>query len=150
MMLRHATSAANLASIQAEGLRARSYWAATDEVLDYYAETITDEGDDVVVLAIGLHELLEFAKARGLQLEPDHPGIEEPITSAVGKSEGQIHEAWYASPRTWRDSLSIIGSLRFAGAIPATILYVENDDDESQTPLALFDAGVYTEREAQG
>lgn len=56
--------------------------------------------------------------------EPDLPGVEEPITGALGRSEAEIQELWAASDQTWRDSLEIIRSLRCPVPIAPERLFV--------------------------
>lgn len=43
-LLYHATRGDFLASIAGDGLRSGSYWAADEDLLDYYVETVEDEG----------------------------------------------------------------------------------------------------------
>jgi hypothetical protein len=106
----HATSQSRARSCLAKGVKPVSYWAI-GIVSEYYIETVEDEGDEGVTLEAHLSEFDEEL------LEPDYPGLEEPITSAVGKNEDQIWSEWESSEKTWRDSLRIIGSVRYRGTI---------------------------------
>jgi hypothetical protein len=124
MQLFHATSSANLAGIMALGLNPGSYWTNDAGILDYYKETIEDDGATPVVLSIGIDTLIDIATQTGHGLEPDIPGVEEPISTVIGKSDEAIWSMWSASRGTWQDSLSIIGSLRCRATIPAAMLTV--------------------------
>jgi hypothetical protein len=108
--LYHATSQSNAQSCISQGVRAPSYWGV-GALAEYYIETVEDEGDEGVMLEADLTDFDESL------LEPDYPGLEEPICSAVGKSENEIWSQWEASGKTWRDSLRIIGSVRYRGII---------------------------------
>lgn len=128
MNLYHATSQDALISIINEGLRNLSYWSDDESVTDYYGETIEDEGAVLVVIAINLDALIKHVGE--LAIEPDYPGIEEPITGALGKSEDEINEEWEASDKSWRSSLEIIHSLRCRSPIPAHLLLVQDSQSE--------------------
>ena len=58
-------------------------------------------------------------------IEPDFPGIQEPLTYILKSSEEQIWEMWEESNKTWKDSLKIVGSLRITKTIPFSVLTIE-------------------------
>ena len=125
MNLFHATSARNLLSIAREGLRSGAYFTSCDDLLAYYEETVEDEGATPAILQVSLLGLAEAA------LLPDMPGIEEPITTVIGMSEDDVQDLWNSSGQTWRDSLEIVRSLRYASQIsPEMILVVTEDGTE--------------------
>jgi hypothetical protein len=109
-ILHHATAVSNVESIYKNGIRPISYWGNVD-IVSYYSETIEDDGDDVHVFEISLSE---FDKNL---LEPDYEGIEEPISTVIGKSEDTVRKEWENSNKTWQDSYRIIGSVRYRGII---------------------------------
>lgn len=128
-LLFHATKRDALSSIAEEGLRELSYWSDNDSVCAYYSETIKEEGDESVILVIDLDALVRLVGNDAI--EPDHPGIDEPITGALDKREEEIWEAWDESRQDWRDSLEIIHSLRVRAPIPVSamrILDVQTDE----------------------
>jgi hypothetical protein len=108
--LYHATARSNARSCVEDGVRPVSYWGI-GVLSEYYVGTVEDDGDEGVVLVAHIDEFDENL------LEPDYPGIDEPICYALRKSEDQIHSEWAASGKTWRDSLRIIGSVRYRGEI---------------------------------
>lgn len=122
MELYHVTAHKNLRSILAEGLRACTYLASTDELIRYYTETVRDDGDRPVVLGIALADL------DSAQLEPDYPGLEEPITSAIELDEDGVMAAWEATDGTWSDCLALIGSARYQACIRPDCIFVETAD----------------------
>jgi len=134
-LLYHATKRENPPSIAEAGLRAGSYWAADENLLDYYVETIEEEGDEAVVLVLDLQPLAEYLLSRGVALEPDSPGIEEPITGALGRSEHEIWRAWANSCETWEDSLRIISSVRCPSVVPPEYLRVQDALSDEQIQL---------------
>jgi hypothetical protein len=99
--LYHVTSLKNLMAIARDGLRAHSYWSADTDVSAYYMETVADEGETPVTLVINQRQLASHA------LAPDMPGIEEPITSALGKSESDIHDGEPGAMRSRRAQAAI-------------------------------------------
>ncbi len=136
MPIVHLTAAKNLESIARDGLRGRSYFIdpehdSGESLIDYYAETIRDEGDEPVVLLIP-----EQALDASL-FEADRPGIEEPITTALEMSEDDVSGEWEASDKTAEDSRRIIGSFRYAGTIPPEIIQIAQDGYEVGEPLTL-------------
>ncbi|HIH2751011.1 TPA: hypothetical protein ACYLN4_006837 [Burkholderia lata] len=129
LCLFHITVRTKLDCIAREGMRRKSYWSESGGLLGYYEETVEDEGEDPVTLAVFRHALISQF------LEPDYPGIEEPITTVVGKSEDEVHSEWSASDQKWNDSLIIVGSLRYSEIIPARDLFVL-DADDNLAPLS--------------
>lgn len=123
MILFHVTCKSKLGSIAKDGLKECSYWASDEEVSDYYAETIKDEGEEPVILQVTLSDL------DASQLRPDQPGIDEPITMAIGMSEDEVARVWRSSKKTWKDSIEIISSLRYDGWIePGKLCVIVGDD----------------------
>ncbi|AQH05971.1 hypothetical protein A9R05_44265 (plasmid) [Burkholderia sp. KK1] len=129
LCLFHVTARTKLACIAREGMRRKSYWSESGGLPGYYEEAVEDEGEDPVTLAVFRHAL------KSQFLEPDYPGIEEPITTVVGKSENEIHNEWSASDQKWHDSLTIVGSLRYREIIPVRDLFVL-DADDNLAPLS--------------
>lgn len=118
--LYHVTPAKNLASILADGLRGGAYLARGDGGLpEYYAETIQDEGETPVTLCVHIENIQEKF------LLPDMPGIEEPITLVIEKSEDDVMDEWSASKGRWHDCFKIIGSVKYADAISSNALMVD-------------------------
>lgn len=123
VLLYHATDAANLDAIRAEGVRPGSYWSATIEMARYYAEAVSDEGGTPAILAVPL------ATIRESEISVDMPSIVEPITSVLGRDEKSIARAWARSDGSWRESLRIVGSVRVHERIPADALRYEREHD---------------------
>lgn len=134
----HATSRKNLKSIAENGLNKNSYWADDPDVVDYYKETITDEREVPVVLFIDSHVL------ESDQLEPDYPGIEEPLTYTLGMSEDEVSAKWENTDQTWEDCLDLIGSCRYKEAIPAEKIMVL--DGEDLIPIQEYAASIKSPR----
>lgn len=95
-----------------------TYWAVLP-LAEYYAEAVEDDGFQPVILKISLANLDQAL------LEPDHPGIEEPITTVLASTEDLVLQAWENSDQSWRASLDLIGSLRHRGPIAASLLSTE-------------------------
>lgn len=114
----HATSAHKAKAILQDGLAPGSF-LATDDLADYYAETVRDEGQDAVILKVDASNLDAFA------LTPDMPGLEEPISTVIGLSEDDIWEAWEQSPRTWRSCFALIGSIQSTKRIPPELITLD-------------------------
>jgi hypothetical protein len=109
----------HLPSIAERGLLPRSYWSNDAELASYYRETVEDDGESSVLLAVDLCHL------DAAFLLPDLPGIEEPITTVIAFwSAEEVWETWSRSGRTWQDSLAIVHSLCYDRAIPAARLRV--------------------------
>jgi hypothetical protein len=104
------------------GLRPGSYLGRED-IVDYYAETVSDDGDVPVILEI------DAACLTGLSLEPDYPGIEEPLSYTLGMSEDAILDRWQKLPDTWQASLELIGSFRCLDTIPPEALSFPYSED---------------------
>ena len=122
----HVTAKKNLLKIAQEGINADSFWASGDfasGLVDYYSETVEDEGDTPVVLRVFLDDLDQKC------FKPDVPGLEEPITTVVGKSENAVWEDWQNSKKTWESCIEIIGSCKYTQVIPAKLVFVDNEDD---------------------
>lgn len=124
MYLRHVTASHLLESIASEGIRPGAYLLNTDDLESYYLETVQDEGHEAVILAVDLSTLDKKA------LKPDQPGIDEPITSAIGMDEDEVWEAWEETKRKdWQACLELIGSVMYAKAIPPELILVCEGDD---------------------
>lgn len=118
--LYHACDASDLDAILRDGLRPGAWLTSSPEVADYYAEGIAEDGGTPAVVETGLDELV--AAVGEEMVEPDRPGIAEPITRAIGKTEDEVHAEWEACGGSWRDSLEVVQSIRVMAAIPAAIL----------------------------
>jgi len=124
MILRHVTAASKLDSIGTEGLRAGAYLTDNDDIEAYYIETVQDEGEEAVILAVDLSSLDKKA------LKPDQPGIDEPITTALDMDEEEIWEEWENTKRKdWKACLELIGSVMYAKAIPPEVIFVCEGDE---------------------
>lgn len=108
--LYHATSQENMESIKLSGMREKSYWGTLDIAL-YYAEVVEDEGLTSVLLKVPISIFEESL------LRPDRPGIDEPLTYTLGKSEREVRKEWSKVKGDWRDSLDIIGSVFYEGTV---------------------------------
>jgi hypothetical protein len=124
IVLFHATAEKNLQSIAENGLRLRTYFTCDDDICDYYAETLREEGDACVILAVDLADLDPAS------LSPDFPGIEEPITTCLDIGEEDVAIQWEESSQQWRDSLVIVKTLRCESVIPAASIRVVDDAGE--------------------
>ena len=119
LVLYHGTSMAHWEDISRRGLCAPNWLYLTDSpaVAEYYAEEATEEdGEDYLFLRVEIPDHLRGA------LEPDYPGIEEPLTFALRTTESAVRAAWEGSSQTWEDSLRIIRSARLrlgGGCFPA-------------------------------
>ena len=113
----HVTTSDLVESIVINGVNAPSYWTSDEDVAEYYADNFRDEGLVPVTISTFLHLLDEST------LLPDMPSIAEPITTALGKSEGEVSEEWAdAENGDWQDSLRIVMSLKVSVVIPAECL----------------------------
>lgn len=124
-VLYSATSHAKLPSILQSGMRPPSYWTPHYELVDYYADTVRDEGDQPVILAVSLDRFDAGSFA------PDMPSIEEPINSFVRSLHGfgsrlipdpydpdehldieeWVLKSWEHSAQDYKASLDIVGSV---------------------------------------
>lgn len=123
MELFHVTATANLASIAEMGLRPGAYLSGDEALTAYYKETVEEEGAQPALLVVALSDLDSSA------LEPDYPGIAEPITTVIGLSESEVQDAWSAAAGSWEDSLEIVKSVRYRSPIPVSALRVVVDDE---------------------
>ena len=118
--LYHITNLKNLQSIAANGLNAGSYWSETLDLAAYYEETIMDDGQTPLVVTLSLDDLKDS------ELEPDYPGIEEPISTVLGLTEEEVWHKWDTTKQTWQDSLNLVHSIRVKTTIPPELLTVED------------------------
>jgi hypothetical protein len=125
-----AISRSRLDQIIQEGITDISYWG-NDEVAEYYLEDIQDNEEDGVILRYPLASLNPDL------IEPDFPGIEEPLTHTLKMSEEEIWDKWKNGTQTWIDCLDLIGSIRYRGVIkPDEIIqYNQSIFDESIRPI---------------
>ena len=123
MELFHVTATANLASIAEVGLLPGAYLSGDEALTAYYKETVEEEGAQPALLVVALSDLDSSA------LEPDYPGIAEPITTVIGLSESEVQDAWSAAAGSWEDSLEIVKSVRYRSPIPVSALRVVVDDE---------------------
>ena len=116
--LYHATSEENVESIKVSGMREKSYWATLDIAL-YYAGVVEDESLKPILLKAPISIFKESL------LRPDRPGIDEPLTCTLGKSEREVMKEWSKAKGGWRDSLEIVGSVFYEGAIAFSEITIE-------------------------
>ena len=77
--------------------------------------------EDAVILAVDISDVPDA------RVEPDHAGLEEPLTFTLGMSEEEVAELWEETDGSWAACLDLIGSVRVQDAIPAAALSaVEN------------------------
>lgn len=118
-VLYHGTSSTRVPAILIRGLRAPVYLASR-KIAEYYAgEDAEQEGGTPVVLTVKLADLDVSL------LQPDKPGIEEPLTYTLGKTEAQVWRQWKASKMDWVASLRIIGSCRYPRAVAANAICLD-------------------------
>jgi hypothetical protein len=124
--LHHATTTDVADALMRDGFDARqSHWG-TEEVSDYYAETVDDENPEdepskrSAVISVLLSDLDPAL------LGVDQPAVDEPICSAIGMKESEVHEAWALCDGTWQDSLEIAGSVVYRGSISPSLLTRES------------------------
>lgn len=111
----HATSATKWAAIRESGALQTGSYFAVKAIADYYTETIEDEGEDAVLLAIPVSFFTANADNQGI----DWGGIEEPVCfTAFGLTEDDVHEAWEASDQDVASCIDIIGSFQFHAPVP--------------------------------
>lgn len=139
MLLYHATNRDLLPEIAKNGLIEGTYFAAREDVLFYYAETIEDEDDEFVILAVDMDQL------NPAEAEPDHAGIEEPLCHTLGMSEGEIQRAWNASSQGLEDSLAIVGSLRYKARVRPGLVSVVPNSYEDLSSARLIKLSHYLE-----
>lgn len=115
----HATSETNWLAIQRTGaIEAGNYFAELD-IAEYYLETVEDEGEDAVLLAIPVSA---FSVDR---MQLDSPGLAEPVCfSTRGMSEDTVHEAWAQTDGSVAACIDLIGSFQYDEAIPVTRITV--------------------------
>ena len=122
--LYHATSADNARPIQLNGLKAGAFLTDREDVADYYAEGIAEDGGTPVILTIELDMLLDAVGETNLH--PDNPSIAEPLSCTLGRSEAEIQDDWANAEGTWQECLELVGSIRVAVPIPASIISVSD------------------------
>jgi hypothetical protein len=121
--LYRAVDEGRLAEVLAHGYTSDhlTYWGTAD-IAAYYAETIRDEGKRPVFV---IAKICAFDQA---QLEPDMPGIEEPLTFTLKMSEEEVWDAWKATDGSWQASLNLIGSVAYRGALAKRGLMIAYED----------------------
>lgn len=128
---------ANMPGIRQNGLNEGTYFVSSHfpdygKLLDYYAEEV--KGDDpagYVILSVQGKFLSDE------NMEPDRPGIAEPITGAIGKTNAEVIDSWLRvdGEGTGRDTLNIIGSMQYSKRIPVEHITIES----GQEPKPLVD-----------
>lgn len=108
--LYHVSPSSNAKSISNTGIQPVSYWSI-GKITDYYEEEVTEDSGEAIVFKVPISQFDESL------LEPDYPGIDEPLTYTLGMSEDDVQEAWDKSDQSWRDCLDIIGSVRYRGIV---------------------------------
>jgi hypothetical protein len=109
--LYHGTSDVYKQNIAKNGLKPPSFWG-TEEVARYYAEEIVaEEGGSPLIIEAPL------SKFDQTLLSPDDNSIAEPLTYTLGKTEDEVEDEWGESDGSWRDSLEIVGSVKYHGTL---------------------------------
>lgn len=54
----------------------------------------------------------------GFSPEPDYPGIDEPISTIIGKTEEDVRRPWAGSDQSRHACIEIVSSFRLAAGIP--------------------------------
>lgn len=124
--LYHATSTDVADALMRDGFSDRqSHWG-TEDISEYYAETVDDENEEdapggrSAVVSVLLSDLDPAL------LGVDQPAVDEPICSAIGMKESEVHEAWDQCDGTWQDSLEIAGSVVYRGSVSPSLLTRES------------------------
>ena len=133
MRFLHVSARDNLASILANGLRQGAYLVIDDrtEISDHYADTVTDEGKEPVVIEV------DASRLPPENFAPDFNGIEEPLTHTLQMTEDDVQQAWSGSGGTWLDSIELIGTCRYMNVIPAAFLHVPGEPAPEPKPVAV-------------
>lgn len=108
--LYHATSIDNIEGIYKQGIKPVSYWGVF-EIAAYYADGIEEDGQEPHIFKLPISDFDPSL------LEPDYPGLQEPLVPMIGMPEDEIWDKWERSEKTWRVSLELIGSVRYRGVI---------------------------------
>ncbi len=87
-----------------------TYWGDLN-VATYYAEAIADEGHEPVILRAALSAFDHTA------MEPDYPGIEEPLVHTLRMNEETVWNRWTKTDQNWQACLDLIGSVRYRGIL---------------------------------
>ena len=124
MILYHATSKDKWTKIQEEGLLPGTYLGEKN-IAEYYAETVEDDGDEPIILAVDITDIPDA------EVSPDLAGLEEPLTFTLGISEEEIEELWDETDKSWGACLELIGSVRVHCAIPAHSISESLEEDLS-------------------
>lgn len=114
--LYHGTSSNALGRIAKTGVVISPSWWGTWAVAAYYAEVSAeeDDSDDEIIIRVPLSQ---FQTAL---IEPDENSIEEPLTYTLNSNEELLFNRWEASEKTWKDCLSIYGSVIYRGEVHLT------------------------------
>jgi hypothetical protein len=115
----HVTSADAADAIARDGMRPGSYWTCDDALADYYAGCVRDEGSEPVTLRTTLARIPLSARLA------DRPGLQEPITSVLGREDdlrARYDETLARTGSAWMASLVALRSLRCADRLPAAVL----------------------------
>lgn len=128
---------ANMPAIRENGLNEGTYFVSShfhdyEKLIDYYAEVVNEESPAGYVILSVKGEFLSDE-----HMEPDRPGIAEPITGAIGKTDNEVIDSWLRvdGEGTGRDTLNIIGSMQYSKRIPVEHITIES----GQEPKPLMD-----------
>lgn len=129
--LYHVTAKDHLKDIAKEGLVAGTYFTNSEELADYYAETIEDEGGTPITLCVDGNIF------KDKHIAPDFNGLYEPIMTVVrdlndqprSYDEDDLIEDWEASDQDWQSSLDLIGSIQYKAGIQAKDIRVLDGED---------------------
>lgn len=114
MKFYHATARKNLSSIAQCGLQPGTYLATDLRLAQFYAGTISSEGEAPCILEMGSESVKPH------YMSPDLYGLSDPIMSfildlhegQVIDSEKWVHDQWKASNKSALSCIAIIGSLK--------------------------------------
>jgi hypothetical protein len=130
--LYHASPERYVESITREGILPTSYWG-TERIAEYYAEDIRENGEEAHIFRVPFRDFDEA------NLEPDLPGLEEPLTYTLGMSEEEVWDEWADSAKDWNASLEIVGSVRYTGIVRPVPLTEEAVSHKEYNLAAKFD-----------
>lgn len=109
----HVTTTEKWQAIVKTGCFAAGSYFAVAEIADYYEETILDDGE--VPVRVAIPACFFVKESMGL----DRPGLSEPVCfTAFGKRDVDVYAEWAASDQTVDDCLAIIGSFQYACDLP--------------------------------
>lgn len=112
--IHHVTNSKNLEGIFSKGIPINSYWVTDLDIVDHYLDEIENEGGEPIVISAYLKDVTEYVAKNGSVLEPDYPGVDEPISKAE-----EERQAWLGAE--WRSCVQLIDRLRCPIVLPASL-----------------------------